>query len=100
MARVDGLDGPYDVAATPDGGCWIADRDRVIRVDGSGEILISVGGFSGARAVDYNPRTDECWVADSLADRIVRVNSQGEFVTVLFDVTSPFEVAGIWGRPD
>jgi hypothetical protein len=100
LARVEGLDGPFDVAATADGGCWIADRTRVIRVDGSGEVLLTVGGFSGAGAIDYNPRTDECWVADSLADRIVRVGSDGEWITVLSDVTAPFAVAGRWGRPN
>jgi sugar lactone lactonase YvrE len=100
LARVDGLDGPFDVAATPDGGCWIADREVVLRADAGGEITLTVGGFTGARAVAYNPRLDECWVADTLADRIVRVSADGEWATVMSDVKTPFEVAGRWGRPD
>lgn len=100
LSRVGDLDGPYDVAATPDGGCWIADRTRVLRVDGSGQVLLMVGGFSGAGAIDYNPRTDECWVADSFADRVVRVSSAGTWVTVLSDVTSPFALAGDWAESD
>jgi sugar lactone lactonase YvrE len=100
VARVSGLDGPFDVAATPDGGCWIADRTRVLRVDSSGEIQATAGGFTGAGSIDYNPRTDECWVADSLADRVVRLSSEGERLTVLSDLTSPFVIAGRWGRPD
>ena len=99
-ARAAGFDGPFSVAATPDGGCWVADRERVLRVDGDGEVLLTVEGFIGARAVASNPRTGECWVADSLGDMIVRVSSDGAWVVTMTEVLSPFAVAGRWGRPD
>ena len=100
VSQVDGLDGPFDVATTSDGGCWIADRTSVLLVDESGEVQLVVGGFTGAADVAYNSRTGECWVADSLADKIVRVNSSGEWVIVLSGVTSPFALEGRWDKPD
>ncbi len=100
LARTGGLDGPFDVAALPQGGCWIADRKRVLKVDRDGEVLLTVGGFDGARAVSFNPRTGECWVADPPADKIVRIDAEGERVVEMEQLVSPFAIAGRWsGTP-
>ncbi len=100
LSRVVGLDGPFGVAALPNGGCWIADRQRVLMVDRNGETLLVFDEFKGARALDFNTRTGECWVADSLGDVIVRLDSDGTKTIATTKVISPFMIAGRWGRPD
>jgi hypothetical protein len=100
IARAGGFDGPFGVAATPDGGCWVADRERVYRVDSEGGIVITVGGFKGARSVAFNTRTGECWVADALDDRILQVSADGVVRESTTQVADPFVIAGRWGSPN
>lgn len=100
LSRVGGLDGPFGVAALPNGGCWIADRERVLMVDRNGGTLLVLDEFKGARALDFNTRTGECWVADSLGDVIVRLDSDGTRTIATTKVISPFMIAGRWGRPN
>jgi streptogramin lyase len=96
QARAGGFLGPFGVAAGPDGGCWVADGDRVVKVDRSGEIAITVTGFQGAGSLDVSPRTGECWVADTEGDRVVRIGPDGTWLTITTGVSSPFRIQGQW----
>jgi sugar lactone lactonase YvrE len=99
IARAGGFDGPFGVAATPDGGCWVADRERVCKVDSDGSLVLTVEGFKGARSVAFNTRTGECWVADALGDGILKIGEDGAIEGDVTPVTGPFVIAGRWGSP-
>lgn len=94
--RVGGFLGPFGVAAEPGGGCWVADGDRVVRVERSGRIALVLAEFKGAASLDVSPRTGECWVADVEAGRVVRLSEDGAWLTVTDEVSAPFKLQGQW----
>jgi hypothetical protein len=96
QARAGGFLGPFGVSAAPDGCCWVADGDRVVKVDRSGEITIVVTGFEGAASLDVSQRTGECWVADNKASSVVRLGPDGVRITSTTEVSSPFRLQGQW----
>lgn len=99
LAVWQGLGGPADVAADPQGGCWVVDltAGQVVRLDDDlTGVSVTVGGLSAPRSVRVDPLTREVWVAESGSGRIARISPDGAIVARVGGLVSPFVLAVAW----
>lgn len=71
---------PVDVAASPDGGAWVADwgGNSVVRLNGLLDRDLTVAGFDHPRAVAVDPSSGTCWVVAAYGGRVTKLASDGE----------------------
>lgn len=81
LKGIGGFDTPFDLDRGPDGQLWVTDytADQVVRVDETSTLTVLEASFdapSGILTVG-----DQVWVGDTLNDRVVVLDADGDAVT-------------------
>lgn len=89
----------YDISIDQKtGGCWIiligqSDADEVIHLDPGGGMTVRTTGYHAALAVAAVPGQRGCLVADTGKGRMVRLKQDGQILSELTGLVSPWDAA-------
>jgi len=88
----------YDLSIDQEtGGCWMvlngpSGEDEVIYLSAEGEVTVRTDGYYSALAVTTIPDQNGCLVADTGNGRMVRLKQNGEILSELTGLVSPWDV--------
>jgi hypothetical protein len=82
IVAVDTLRSPRALAATQEGGTWVADSDadQLVRLGPTGNVMLRLDGYPGVEALAGDPLGNGVWVGDRSHRRVALLDADGNVV--------------------